>query len=303
MKVRDFFEVTGPAQTGLTAVAGLLPSCCLWINGGGGFLRAKCKNVGSPAGTGFFPRGRRKERRLATSLKYPFHCRRGGDAYMGDPEPLNLELLQQGNDDEIRRALTELDLLSLAEGTVHRVIGARYSADVRTVALESIENLFANAINRCRNVSDIKPNLIVIARRRAINFLNVAFRRREAQFGDEWQQALERPAAPEDGPFEVLGDILAEGLGMESFQLANVVALLLTEAEFSEIEKHLFIEHVIQGCTQLQFSERHGIPLQGIGGRKMRLLNKIRAFVAGRLPLGYRVFFNFSRRNRQPPLI
>jgi DNA-directed RNA polymerase specialized sigma24 family protein len=223
---------------------------------------------------------------------------------MGEPEPLDLELLQRGNDDEIRRAIHELDLLLLAQGVVHSVFGKRYPADVRVVALESIKALFTRAIHRCRNVDDIRPNLVTIARWQAINFLNVAFRKWERQFGDEWEQILERPGAHEVNPFEVLGDILAEGLGMDTFQLGPVMNILLNEAELDEVQKHLLIEHILHGCTQREFAERYGIPLQGIGGRVTRLLRKIRRFLAGVFPVGIRAtYLQILRRNRWPMLI
>jgi hypothetical protein len=51
-------------------------------------------------------------------------------------------------------------------------------------------------------------------------------------------------------------------------------------AELTVVEQHLLKEHVIDGCTQAEFAERHGIPLQGVGGRKARLINTVRAFLA-----------------------
>src|SRR6266404_9562496 len=46
---------------------------------------------------------------MGTSTKTPV---------MGEPEPLDLELLQRGNDDEIRRAIHELELFSYAQTVV-----------------------------------------------------------------------------------------------------------------------------------------------------------------------------------------
>ncbi len=218
---------------------------------------------------------------------------------MGEPEPLDLVLLKRGDNDEVRRAIHNLDLLSLAESVVFRVIGSKYGADVHVVALESIELLFTGSIQTCRTIDNIRPMLAKIARRQAINFLNVAFRRRERQFGDELQGLQERPPAPEVDPFEVLGDLLAEGLGMETFELAPVVEALVEGAELTVVEQHLLVEHIIYGCTQPEFSERHGIPLQGIGGRKTRLLNRIRAFLAGEFAGEFRdEFLQILRRNR-----
>lgn len=218
---------------------------------------------------------------------------------MGEPEPLDLELLKRGDDDAIRRAIRELELFSLAQGVVHNVIGSSYEADVRHVAFESIQLLFDRSILTCRNVQKIKPMLAKIARRQAINFLNVAFRRWERQFGDELQGLQERPAAPEVNPFEVLGDILAEGFGIEAFQLTLFVEAVVEGAGLDVVEQHLFVEHIIYGSTQREFSERHGIPLQGIGGRKTRLVNKITAFLAGKFTGEIRAeFLRISRRNR-----
>jgi len=218
---------------------------------------------------------------------------------MGEPEPLDLELLKRGNDDEIRRAIRELELFSLAQVVVHNVIGSRYEADVRWVANESLQVLLTRAIHDCRTIGDIRPMLRKIAERRAINFANVAFRRWERQCGEELQGLQERPATPEVNPFEVLGDILAEGFGMEAFEHTRFVETVLEGAGLDVVEQHLLEEHIMGGCTQRAFSERHGIPLQGIGGRKTRLVNKITAFVAGRFTGGIRgEFLQILRRNR-----
>jgi DNA-directed RNA polymerase specialized sigma24 family protein len=223
---------------------------------------------------------------------------------MGEPEPLDLELLKRLDDDEIRHAIRELGLFSFAEGVVHNVFGSRYPADVRVVAFESLKLLFTRAIRRCRTIDDIRPMLAKIAERQAINFLNVAFRKRRRQFDDESQGPPEGPAAPEVNPFEVLGDILAEGLGLEAFQLPPVVDALVKGAELTEVERHLLIEHIIDGCTQQEFSERHGIPLGGIGGRKTRLVRRVRAFVAGEFTGEMRAeFWQIVRRNEPPTLI
>jgi hypothetical protein len=103
---------------------------------------------------------------------------------MGEPEALDLELLKRGDNEEIRRAIAELGLFSLAQGVVYGAIGSRYESDVRVVACESIELLFGRAINTCRRIEDIRP-MLAIARRRAINFITVAFRRWEISVGDE----------------------------------------------------------------------------------------------------------------------
>jgi DNA-directed RNA polymerase specialized sigma24 family protein len=58
---------------------------------------------------------------------------------------------------------------------------------------------------------------------------------------------------------------------------------LLEEAGLDEVEKHLLIEHMLQGCTQQEFSDRHGIPLSRIGRIKDRLIGKIRRWLTGEL--------------------
>lgn len=235
---------------------------------------------------------------------------------MGEPEPLDLELLKHGDNDEICRAIRELELVSLAEGLVYSVIGNRYHAERRVLAIESIKLLFTVSIQTCHTIDAIRPMLATIAKRRAINFLNVAYRKWEIQFGGKLPGIIERPAAPGVNPVEVLGDILAEGLGIDAFQLGPFVGKVLAEAGLDDFEKHLLSEHVVDYCTQQEFSNRHGIALNVIGRRKDRLIAKIRTWLTGELSAKSRAEFlrrlrenrerrknEKKRRKRQPPLI
>jgi DNA-directed RNA polymerase specialized sigma24 family protein len=199
---------------------------------------------------------------------------------MGEPEPLDLQLLKDGDNNEIRRALRELDLISFARGTVHNIIGSRYPADISTVANDSLRLLLTRSIHSCHSVDSIKPMLATISQRQAINFLNDAFRNRARSLDDELPGIQRRADESEVDPMEILGDLLADGLGLDAFALPRIVDCLLEHAGLTVVEQHLLKEHIIEGCTQAEFAERHGIPLQGIGGRKERLLNTLRAFLA-----------------------
>jgi DNA-directed RNA polymerase specialized sigma24 family protein len=213
--------------------------------------------------------------------------------------PLDLELLQSGDNREICQAIQELELLRRAQDVVHGFIGDLYIGDVRIVALESIELLFTRAIATCGNIQEIWPLLGKIAERQAKNFLKKAFRRWERLLGEELREPDQRLAVPENEPLEVLRRILAERLHMEVFDRDAVVNALIAGAGLDAIEQCLLVEHIMDGCTQREFSERHGVPLKGLGGRKDRLLYKIRVFVAAGLPHALRApFWRFLRRNR-----
>lgn len=223
---------------------------------------------------------------------------------MGEPDPLDLELLKNGEEREIDRAIDELELMSFARSVAYEVIGSRYPADVGEVANDSLILLFKRAIRTCPTISSIKPMLAKIANRQAKNFLKVAFRRRENLVGDVLQDLLVHHNDPGVDPLESLGDFLALDFGWDEFLVGKVMDLLIEGDELTVIEQTLFQEHLIGGCTQEEFSRRYGIPLQGIGGRKERMLNKIRWFLAGEMTDGSRErFLQILRRNQERPLI
>lgn len=223
---------------------------------------------------------------------------------MGEPEPLDLQLLKDGDNNEIRRALRELDLVAYARGTVYKIIGSRYPADVPAVANDATRLLLTRAIQTCHSIDSIKPLLAKIARRQAVNFLNEAFRARALSLDDELPGIENRGDESGVDPLQVLGDLLADGLGLDAFALQRVLDFLLEQAELTVIEQHLLKEHILEGCTQADFAGRHRIPLQGIGGRKDRLLEKIRAFLAAEFAGPSRTeFLQILRRNQRRRLI
>lgn len=223
---------------------------------------------------------------------------------MGEPEPLDLKLLKAGDNNEIRRALRELDLVAYARGTVYNFIGSSYAADVPVVANESLRLLLTGSILTCHTIGNIKPLLATIAERQAINFLREAFRRRARSLDDELPGIQRRADEAGGDPMEILGDLLAEGLGLDAFALQRIVDCLIERGRLTVVEQHLLKEHIIEGCTQAEFAEQHGIPLQGVGGRKERLLNKIRAFLAAELVGPSRKeFLEIIRRKQKRQLI
>lgn len=232
---------------------------------------------------------------------FPFPSSRGQNKrIMGEPEPLDLELLIDGDNDEILRAIRELGLVPLAQGVVYRVIAGQYAGDVRRVACESVRLLFTRAIFGCYSIDKIRPLLATIAERRAINFLNDPFRRRATPLEDELPGIQQRADGEEVDPLEVLGDLLANGLGLEAFALPPVVDYIVKHAGLTVVEEHLLKEHILEGCTQQEFADRHRIPLKGIGGRKDRLIQKIRTFLAAEVTGRSRTeFLQILRRNRK----
>jgi DNA-directed RNA polymerase specialized sigma24 family protein len=215
-----------------------------------------------------------------------------------------LQLLKDGDNNEIRRALRELDLVAYARGTVNYIIGSRYPGEVSAVANDSLKLLLTRAIQTCHSIDSIKPLLAKIARRQAINFLNDAFRVRARCLDDELPGIESRTDEAGGDPVDILGDLLADGLGLDGFALQRVLDYLLEQAELTVIEQHLLNEHILGGCTQAEFAERYRIPLQGIGGRKERLIEKIRAFLAARFAGPSRTeFLQILRRKQKRRLI
>ena len=218
---------------------------------------------------------------------------------MGEPEPLDLELLQHGDNHEIRRAIDELELFSYAQAVVYNVIGGTYAGDVRRVAYEAIEWLFIRSIQTCPNIQSVRPMLAKIAERKAINFVNEAFSKRARPLEDELPGIQRRADEAGVDPLEVLGDLLAEGLGIEAFQLAPVVNRLVEGSELTAIEQHLLKERILERCKQREFSKRHGIPIGSLPGMETRLIMKIRRYLGGEFVGDVRAeLLQILRRNR-----
>ena len=214
---------------------------------------------------------------------------------MGEPEELDLDRLRRLDETEVLRAIRELGLFPLAYGVVHRVMGTVYASEVRGVALEAVTELFVKSIGRCYSVEAVQPLLATIARRKALNFIDRAFRRWERDFGrpfvdaedEDLQEELRIPATPipnaEHGAYEFLRDLLAEGLGMDVFDSENAIRILVEGAELSVVEQHLLREHVMNGVTQQAFAEQHRLPFKAVGGKKDRMLRRIRKFLCEKL--------------------
>lgn len=199
---------------------------------------------------------------------------------MGEPEPLDLELLQQGDEHEIRRAIRELDLKAIAVSTVARMIQANYGGDVERLALAGITRLFTRAIHNVNRIEHVQGMLRRAARYVVLDFL-----------GDRFQQLVDAPGQLEfmavendEHPIAFLRDVLAEGLRMENFDLNQLPQLLIEVCELEPLEEALLVEHILGGLTQQDFARKYGIPFGGIGGRKDRLLAKIRRMLSAKCP-------------------
>lgn len=186
---------------------------------------------------------------------------------MGEPEPLDLELLKNGNEAEIDRAIAELGLFAVAQKTANRIMHPWGTERCREVALESISLLFTGGIRSCRTVDGIVPTLRQITRRRAINFLNVAYRRHETEQLDE----LKLVAVQDAGPYDFVRDVLAEALGMEEFDLAAVLTELVELCQLDPLEEALLVKYLPGELSQQEFADLYSIPIGSIGGRKERL--------------------------------
>jgi DNA-directed RNA polymerase specialized sigma24 family protein len=204
----------------------------------------------------------------------------------------DLELLKSGDNDEIRLTIAEYNLVELARQAVWSIIGANYPGDVDRLAYIAITYLFTDAIHGCNSVGGIKPCLKQVAIFRALDFLDEAFRRRATEQLDN----LELFQEPAESPFAFLGDILAEGLGLQQFELDEVVAALCELCELDGIQQALLVEHVIGGMTQEQFAEKHGLPFRGIGGRKERLLEQMRLHLSRASPVIAEIILRRNRR-------
>ena len=199
----------------------------------------------------------------------------------------DLQLLKQGDNDEIRRTIKELELIPLAFTTVWRLIGAGYPGDARRLAFEAITKLFASdnpareaAIQGCQSVAGIRPLVRTIAQRTAFDFLKDASRRKVVNFLEDSNQfAFEVQDA--DG---ILEGILAEGLGLETFELQEVLTALIEICQLDPDEEALLVEHILNDVIQQEFARQHRIPLGTVGGRKERLLRKIRSCLIVRSP-------------------
>ena len=201
---------------------------------------------------------------------------------MGDPGPLDLILLQEGDNLEIIRAVRELELLRIARQAARRMMGRRYPVNVDEVALDALRLLFTSAIHTCNSIDGIRPLISTIATRQAINYLNEAFRRHWSQWENESQQEqpFEIAVEPGDDPLVEFRQFLAETLGHDENRTDWIADALIEGAKLTVLEQCLLREVILEGQTQREFSERYGIPLQGIGGHKARMLMKIRRFLA-----------------------
>lgn len=211
---------------------------------------------------------------------------------MGEPEPLDLELLQDGDDHEIHRAISELDLKAIALAEVSRMIGANYPGDVNRLALAGITKLFCSAIQNVNTIGQVQGML-----RRAAKFVVLDF------LGDTFQKLADAPDQLEfmavendEHPIAFLRDVLAEGLGMEAIDLAKLPQMLVEVCELEPLEEALLVEHMHGGMTQEDFANKYGLSWKGVGGRVDRLLRKVRRTIAAKHPVVQQVLRRIEQR-------
>lgn len=195
--------------------------------------------------------------------------------------PLDLDRLKRGESDEWERAWRELHVWDVASSVVRQYLEPRYAQHVEDVAANAVRELWKKGIRNCRSVDDIVPLLRRrIALQESAKFLRKAWTRREL-LRDEGEDAEEK------GPVEIndaedvkrMIDELVERLHLGGFDLERLLAVLVTGAELDYLEQALLREHVVGGCTQQDFADRNALPVNGIGGRKHRILRKLRRFL------------------------
>src|ERR1035437_9314486 len=75
---------------------------------------------------------------------------------------------------------------------------------------------------------------------------------------------------------------LAEDLGhLEGFDTEAFIRFIVRHCELTLLQEALLREHILGGCTQQEFADKWGLSVRGIGGRKGRLLWRIRDCLGG----------------------
>ena len=198
--------------------------------------------------------------------------------------PLSLECLQDVGTErwsrEWQRAWDELQLWHVAVTVVRRYLERRFPQEVEGVALDALAKLATTAIHRCRTVEGIIPLLKKIAHDEAIGFLRRPRVRREVRQPEDMGGEELPPADGEDN-LERLKDEIAERLCLEGFDVEAFIAFIVRHCELNPLEEALLREHILDHRTQQEFADKYGLRIGGIGGRKDRLLRKIRDCLGG----------------------
>lgn len=193
--------------------------------------------------------------------------------------PVDLEYLKDFGTDrcnrEWQRAWVELQLWDVAVKEVHRYLGQRFPQDVEGEAQVALRTLSEKAIVRCRTVEDIVPLLKRIARDGVNSFLRRPRIRHEVR-APENVEVEELPSEGGEDNLERLKDGIAERLHLEGFDHEAFIRFLVRETELNGLEEALLREHIFNHCTQQEFADKYGFPLGSIGGRRERVLRKIR---------------------------
>lgn len=192
---------------------------------------------------------------------------------------LDLESLQDVGTDrwnrEWQRAWDEVQLWDVAATVVRYYLGRRFPQWVEGVAADALITLSEKAIHRCRTVEGIVPLLRKIAHDAAVAFLRRPRVRHEVRAPED-EEIAEVPRQDYEPNFQRLMDEIAERLHLECFDEEAFIHFLVREAELNLLEEALLREHILDGCTQQEFADKYGLSVRGIGGRKGRLLRKIR---------------------------
>ena len=180
----------------------------------------------------------------------------------------DLLLLQAGDDGEWNRAFDTF--WDVAYWVVEAVIGRICPQDVEEVTEQVLVELSQRAIHRCHSNRMIVPVLRKVARDRAID------RRRRfwARLVDHPDQDLFDPADQRLEEVRRRMERLAELLHMDG-DLDAILESLVVGAGLNLLEEALLREHIIEGFTQQEFADRHGIALGSVGRIKDSVRRKI----------------------------
>jgi DNA-directed RNA polymerase specialized sigma24 family protein len=204
----------------------------------------------------------------------------------------DLGALQRDDEAAWNRAWDVLWPIAKRSADLH--MGAYFHEDVDDVASRAIIAFQKKGIHECNSPGGIIGFVKVIARNKAIDFVrkmaNSIVRQYERRMEEDDFNKLMELVDETFIPSEVYGDEtdrrLSDRLHNIACQLslfevgADVVAdAIIAVLRLNELDSALLREHVIFGGGQREFAERYEISVNGVGGRKGRLLKRIRLFL------------------------
>jgi len=199
----------------------------------------------------------------------------------GDMPPLNLDLLQAGDDAEWRRAWDEKGLWRLACAVVHAFfvdeeMGRDRRQFVQEIALEAVAELWeAVREGRVNNVNGLRGMLRTIAHDRAIDRIRERWFNVERDFPERQQDDHNAPANQDEVGAFVEGAML-DVVFVVDRPLEEIIEEWAEKAELDVLEKALFREHIAHRCTIDEFAEAHQMHPSAVFRLKSEVRRKLR---------------------------